>query len=179
MRTNLAGPWRLVTIFLGHYTSDTVTNRALLEARRVRDKGNKREHTDSTELLLGLIGHESHGRNGGTGHQGQIEVAAGNLEVCGKIPAIMDGVVGATLLEAQFRANAVWQEGAKAIFRASLHDFVYGNHGMAPYYEVTNQVTDATGLNWQTAAADTAWAYDPGWAAFDPDPQYHCTRLYY
>jgi hypothetical protein len=25
MRTNLAGPWRLVTIFLGHYTRHTVT----------------------------------------------------------------------------------------------------------------------------------------------------------
>ncbi len=112
----------------------------------------KRRGKDPGPLLVGTIGHETRGANGGRGHQGQIEAAL-SLEACGDASAIADRI----------RKIA---EGAAdtAFWAAAAHHQVYGNHGTGSpvaYWEPGRQPYDTLYIDTRKPHEDPN-AYSPG-----------------
>jgi hypothetical protein len=153
-----------------------LTNRALLQARRTQPyPGAPRMHNDSTELFLGVLAHESYGRNGKKGHQGQIERAAKLPASCGRVPNLLEQVVAGDLSQAEFATVIVLEEGRKSLYAAAGHNHVHGNYSNAPFYEVVATATQAVNLPWMVAVGDRSQPADSDVA---PEPAYHCSRAY-
>ena len=154
-----------------------LTNRGLLNAMRKNANGNQSKFgPDSAALFLGVRAHESYGQSGAKGHQQQIELAATSLPTCGRIPTILERVVGPDTSWVHFTAGFdVVNEGAKSLWAAADHDRVYGNFSKAPYYEVVSQVTVVDHTTPSKTTDDLQKQADPGTA---PDSQWNCSRVY-
>ncbi|HEX2210266.1 MAG TPA: hypothetical protein VHG93_21495 [Longimicrobium sp.] len=153
-----------------------LTNRGLLAARRTGPNDIMPAHPDSTAFLLGVVAHESYGMASGRGHQGQFELAATSLETCGRVPAILEGVVAQDATSALRIAEIVRIEGIKSLAAAGDHDRVHSNFSNAPVYETVSSVTFADHLPWIVLPeGDAPKSAAP---AFAPHPDYRCTRAY-
>lgn len=173
VRTWLTG--RTPLLFRYSLSTPLLTNRGLLAARRKTLKSKQPMHPDSLLFLTGVWSHETYGRLGAKGHQGQIELAAKSLPTCGRVPAILERVVAADSGTVMFRASDVKAEGMKSLYAASWHDNVYGNYSNASSYEVVSQTTNADNLSWLTIRGDIQQAQNPTLA---PDQRWGCTRVY-